>query len=284
MINPIISDPELRSSLDKEGVASTYFAGQDVIDQLKDSFDRLHPEMNEVMKTGYYFSIYGDGSAYRKAVFDTFLPLLKTHVDTIFENYKILAIIAQVKGVGSNSAVNIHQDLSVVDEDKYRSYTLWIPLENSTTENGALSFLEGSQDAVRSIRAHSIGYLFEEVEDQIHTNSKLYTTAKGDALIFDAATLHFSGINNSGKPRLSIAVSIVEKDADVEIFQYNRFKPFDGTLDRYSVPDDFWLLYEDFEKERLLPPKFGIMNGIKHGARVLPYSRNEFNTLMESRL
>lgn len=281
MIRPIVIDAELRHALDTKGVSSTYLSDPSFIDRLKNRFSELHPVMNDAMKTGYYFSIYGDGKAYRKSVFDAFHPLIKAQVDNLFENYKILAVIAQVKGVGNNSAVNIHQDLTVVDEAKYRSYTLWIPLEESTAENGALSFLEGSHEAVRSIRAHSIGYLFGEVEDQIMANSTLYPIFKGDALIFDAGTVHFSGTNNARRPRLSIAVSIVDKKADIEIFQYDKFKAFDGTLDRYRVPDDFWLLYEDFETERLLPPKFGNKNGVKECARVLPYSSSEFIRLME---
>jgi len=280
----ILRNSEISNLLDSKGVASIPFSEPTFIDSLKECFDQIHPVWNETMNTGYYFSIYGDGSDYRKQIFEVFYPILKNQLDDIFSDYKVLAIIAQVKGVGANSSVNIHQDLTVVDESKYKSYTLWIPLQDSTEKNGAISFLEGSHKVFRSIRAHTIDYLFGNAESNIYENSKQYQIAKGEALIFDAATIHFSGPNISEKPRISIAVSIVAKEAETQIFHYDRFKPFDGSLDRYTVPENFWQLYEDFSTERSAPPLFGTHKGVAHGAQVLPYAKHDFIRLYDKEL
>lgn len=262
--------------LDTKGVVRVDFCPSHTVDALREEFLALHPNWNETMKSGFYFSIFDDKVAYKKAILERMLPLIESNINGIFQNYKILTIIAQVKGVGANSEVRVHQDLTMVDESEYRSYTLWIPLEDSTSENGQLSFMEYSQNAFRGLRSHTIDYLFGNVEDYVLENSTNYPAEKGQAVIFDNATIHHSSANTSGKPRLSLAVSIIHKDAETQILHYERKKPFDGTLDCYAVPDDFWYRYENFEKERLQPPTFGHKIGVREGVQVLPYQRDAF--------
>ncbi|MDC0304005.1 phytanoyl-CoA dioxygenase family protein [Flavobacteriales bacterium] len=272
----IIRDSSIANSLNELGVAKFELAETDFIDKLHDCFEALHPERNKTMNSGYYFSIYGGGKTYHQSIYDSFLPLLTDTLNGIFQKYKVLAIIAQVKGLGDNSKVGVHQDLTVVDESKYRSCTLWIPLMDSTLENGAISFLESSHLGLRNYRCHNIEYLFDNVENFIFDNSQPYPISKGQALLFDPATLHFSGSNVSQLPRISLAVSIVDEKAPEEILYYDKKKPFDGSATRYSVPTNFWQQYEDFEAERSQPPAFGTLIGTTQGVRILPYSKNQF--------
>jgi ectoine hydroxylase-related dioxygenase (phytanoyl-CoA dioxygenase family) len=274
----IIRDSEIVNSLNELGVAQVRFTDSSHIDTFQQCFDDLHPQWNEAMKSGYYFSIFGDGKEYRQKIIDMFTPLLLPHIKKLFSNFKILTVIAQVKGVGEESEVNIHQDLTVVEESKYKSYTLWIPLVDSTVENGAISFLESSHIGLRNYRCHTVEYLFKNTEGFIRNHSQLYPIKTGKALLFDPATLHFSGSNISESPRVSIAVSIVDQDAPTEILFYDKQKPFDGLADRYSVPEDFWMMYEDFITEKNLAPSFGNLIGKRNGIQVLPYSENQFLT------
>lgn len=272
----IFVNQKTEQDLNNKGVSRVDFCSEPLIDAVKDEFVRLHPNLDETMKSGYYFSVFGESIEYRKSILEKILPLLKDSIDAIFTDYKVLAVIAQIKGVGPDSAVTVHQDLTMVDESKYSSYSLWIPLQDSTVENGPLSFLEYSQRAFRGGRSHMMDYLFENVEDFVFENSTEYLADKGQALIFDNATIHHSSLNKTNSPRFSIAVSIVSKDAEIQLLHYERDKPFDGTLDRYSVPDDFWYRYKDFAKERLLPPIFGTKVGVKDDVQVLPFDRSAF--------
>ncbi|MBI1286609.1 MAG: hypothetical protein GC178_03430 [Flavobacteriales bacterium] len=243
--------------------------------ELRAAFQRLHPELNEMMRSTYYVSMFGNGKTYYRTVHNTFHAILKPYLDQIFEHYKVPVIVAQVKGVGSSSAVNIHQDLTIVDESNYRSYVLWIPLEDSSDTNGTLSFLEGSHRVFRNYRVHTAHYMFEESEHYIIEHARKFLVEEGGALLFDPATIHFSGLNTSGKPRLSLGMEIVDSSAPLEIL-YDSPDADIGNMDIYRVPENFWLQYECFERERELPPSFGEKIGMKTGIRVHPYSHREF--------
>ncbi len=275
-MKPLIKDDAVQKNLAEKGISSIHFSSTELIDRIRKVFESLHPVQTETMTSGYYFSIFGNDREYRQALYDNILPLVAESLNSVFTDFKVLAIIGQIKGAGPNSAVTIHQDLTMVDESKYRSYTLWVPLEDSTERNGALSFLESSHLSLRNYRTHAVGYLFEAAEDFIRQNAKIYLTPKGEALIFDTATLHFSGPNQTDRSRYSLGISVVSKDAETEILHYDKFKPFDGTADRYAVPNNFWYRYDNFEKQRLLPPEFGKLIGSRIGLRVLPYTKTEF--------
>lgn len=272
----IFVSQSIENDLYSKGVTKVDLCSKETIETLKMEFQNLHPVLNETMSNGYYFSVFGESLEYREALRDRLFPIVKESIDKVFKDYKILAVIAQIKGTGEHSAVSIHQDLSMVNEPDHRSYSVWIPLQDSTDENGPLSFLEHSQDVFRGIRCHTLDYTFSNVEDYVFANSTKYLAETGQALIFDNATIHHSPINRSGSPRLSVAVSIVSKDAQTEIYHFDKKKPFHGMLDRYSVPDDFWYRYLDFATERLAPPKFGTKIGVRGGVQVLPYKREDF--------
>lgn len=231
------------------------------------------------MLDGYYVSMFGDNPEYYKQVYESFLTVLKPILDETFFEYKIPVIVAQIKGTSTQGTVNIHQDLTVVDESKYRSYVLWIPLEDSTPNNGAISFLEKSHKVFRNYRLHNSKYLFKEPEEFIKDNSIQYPIEAGQALIFDPATLHFSGANTTNHPRISLGVEIVSKDARMQILHAPKIDSDLTNADLYEVPENFWLHYQSFSTERKLPPRFGTKIKTIENVRLKPYSLAEFQSL-----
>lgn len=279
----IIRDEEVTENLSQKGVSVVNAFDPKLIDELRSTFNRLHPNWNDLMKTGYYVSMLGDSPEYYASVHNEFHNMLKEHLDGVFSNYKVPVIVAQVKGVGNQSRVVPHQDLTVVDESKYKSYVFWIPLEDSTEDNGALWFLESSHKVFRDYRIHTAHYLFDEPEEYILSHAKRYPIKTGQALLFDPATLHFSQPNVSEKPRISLGVEVVDADAELKILHDDPSSE-NGTLDVYEVPENFWLYYKNFVAERLEAPSFGTRIGHVQGFRTEPYSRQEFVERYEAAL
>lgn len=275
MKRAVFIDEAVQREYDCEGIVRLPLVTASEIDTLREKFLELHPQFTDTMNQAYYVSVFGGDAVYRRRIYDSFVLLLKPALDRIFNGYKILAVIAQVKGTSSESRVNIHQDLTVVDESKYFTCTFWIPLSDSNLNNGAIYALNRSQQVFRNFRAHTLDYQFGKVQDFILSNSKPYVAAKGEALAFDPACIHYSPPNVTAQPRLSLALSIVPAEAPVQIGYYDKEA---GTKDMevYDVPDNFWYLYNDFMKERLDRPAFGTLNGMKENAVETEYDAKEF--------
>lgn len=272
----IFHKKSLQDEFKNEGVIKVDFAPISVIQELIDAFHYFHPPNDQLMKRGYYFSIFGPGKEYMTEIKQRFYPIIKPLLDEYFEDYKVLSIILQIKGTAGNSNVGIHQDLTSVNEELYDAATLWIPLNHSIKQNGAIGFLRGSQNLFRGFRAHTADqYQFQQVEKFILKNATVFKTKLGQALIFDPATIHYSPPNKSKEPRLSIALSIVHKDAPIQLGFVDKVKD-PNTMEVYDVPDDFYYKYDDFNKERQERPFFGVLRGRTTNSIITSYPRKLF--------
>jgi len=276
MKTPLFKSLSDQNLFDKSGILRINLLDSKSIDEINDKVTKIHPELNATMAEEYYFSVFGKGKEYMQSIRDEILPIIKPFLDNIFHNYKVLTVVLQVKGTSEKSSVGLHQDLTVVDENRYHSMTVWLPLINSTLENGAIRALKGSQNTFRSYRAHTIDYFqFEEVEDYIKYNATAYKTKIGEALVFDPAVLHYSEPNRTQTPRISIAISIVNDDAPIQIGYHDK-STLEESVAIFDVPDDFFYHYNDFATERLLPPSFGTINRIEQNFFERKYKRDDF--------
>lgn len=283
MKTPLFKSLSDQNLFDESGILRINLLDSKIIDEITEKVNEIHPELNATMAEEYYFSVFGKGKEYMQSIRDEILPIIKPFLDNIFHNYKVLTVVLQVKGTSEKSSVGLHQDLTVVDENRYNSMTVWLPLINSTLDNGAIRALKGSQNTFRSYRAHTIDYFqFEEVEDYIKDNATAYKTKIGEALVFDPAVIHYSEPNRTQIPRISIAISIVNEDAPIQIGYHDKKENESVTI--FDVPDDFFYHYNDFATERLLPPSFGTINRIEQNYFERKYKREDFIKKYENHL
>lgn len=191
----------------------------------------------------------------------------KTHLDakvrgivhaklsTILEDFKALIYSAIGKGIGEKSELSLHQDWSVVDEEKDYSLSLWIPLSDSTLENGAIHFLEGSHKTHPSIRCGSVSHEYGDPETIINQMNCVEVKA-GEALIFYSRVLHYTPNNYSNQMRFAVISCLVSETA--EIVQY--YKVSDTQLEVYKMEETFYNKYDNFLEQIDQKP-----NGIKIG-------------------
>jgi ectoine hydroxylase-related dioxygenase (phytanoyl-CoA dioxygenase family) len=275
MKTPLFKSLNDQNLFDHVGILKINLLDSKSIEEIIEKVNFIHPEFNSIMAEEYYFSVFGKGNEYMKSIRQVILPIVQPYLNEIFHNYKILTVVLQIKGTSEKSSVGLHQDLTVVDENRFNSMTVWIPLMDSTLENGAIQALKGSQNTFRSYRAHTIDYYqFEEVEDYIKENSTAFKTKIGEALVFDPAVIHYSEQNRTQTPRISIAISIVNEDAPIQIGYHDKKENESVTI--FDVPDNFFYLYNDFGTERLLPPSFGTINRIEQNYFERKYNKEDF--------
>jgi ectoine hydroxylase-related dioxygenase (phytanoyl-CoA dioxygenase family) len=109
-----------------------------------------------------------------------------------------------VKLPDRNGRLRVHQDPTLVDEERFTPVNVWCPLQDIDDRNGALCILPGSHRLYRGPRATSIPPPWSPHEALIERSmTPLYLTA-GSAVLFTQATLHASRPNcprRRGSPR-----------------------------------------------------------------------------------
>ena len=152
-----------------------------------------------------------------------------------------------VKHKSRYNNVPLHLDWSVVDENKYQSYNVWIPLVDVHSENGCMGALAKSHKCQYSVRGSLINKIavFEKDEPIISSYkeqhvAKTLDMKAGQALIYDHRLAHFSHPNKTDSPRL--AVSLVMVPSEAPLFQYH-FEP-SGSISVFNLTKEFYLTYD----------------------------------------
>lgn len=181
--------------------------------------------------------------------------LVEPKLKELIDGFKAITYSAIGKGIGENSELGLHQDWSVVDEEKEYSLSMWIPLSNSNYENGAIHFLSGSHKTFPRIRCGSISHEYGDAQTIIKQMECIEVTA-GDALLFNSRILHYTPNNYSADMRFALISCIVPSKA--EIVQY--YKVNDSKIEVYKMEEDFYNKYDNFLEELDKQPK-----GVKIG-------------------
>jgi hypothetical protein len=157
-------------------------------------------------------------------------------LERLLKPHKNLGVSFLTKPTGHGGNMPIHQDWTIVDEEKFGSYTIWVPLQDVNEDNGAITVLDGSHRLHQSLRAPSLPIVISDIEEEIKTRLKTLRMRAGEAFIFNHALVHASHINTSGTDRVAVTYGLVPKKAQLYFYHLNA----DNGTDQYEVPDDFF--------------------------------------------
>ena len=99
---------------------------------------------------------------------------------------------------GTDERINPHIDGGGRGRGPGVGAIIWIALDAATPDNGCLHYGRGSH-----LVEHSKG-VFNDF-DTSSPNAVAVEVAPGDAVVHDALTVHWSGVNHSGRPRRAIS-------------------------------------------------------------------------------
>lgn len=245
--------------LNINGYFTIPFLSKDTIEKLKQIYSQ---NFNDTQTT-FYSSSFEQDFDLKKSVSDEIVSLLKEKLNTHFSDYKILGSSFLKKNPNDNNPLPLHQDWTVTDEEKYGSYTIWIPLQDTTKLNGAIRVIDGSHLVENNYRAPSIPVAFESDRDKFENYLKTLPLKAGEAFIFNQKLMHASWPNQSNEERLALTIGLVPKEASLFMLYYNKNK---NELLQYSMPDDLFIRYPDIIEQ----PKIGTFE------KSIPYTPKKF--------
>lgn len=250
----IFINNELAAELKTNGVIKIPFLNAEELGALQAFYNQAHgTDSPPTMYDGIHMTIWHSDTDYKLNIREKIKSIIEPACQRTFKNYRAISQQFIVKKKGNETTFPIHQDWSIVDETKYFSLNLWIPLHDVDETNGAMWIVKRSHHIQRKIRGG--GYLFPNyysVLEQLKPYMTSYPMKAGEALLFYHSTIHGSPANQRPEPRVVVQVSVLPESVPLQIyFQKDAQSP----LEVHQPKDDFNFYYqrirEDSEK---IPP------------------------------
>ena len=198
--------------------------------------------------------------AYKLKVKQKIDGTLVDHCAKLFKDYRILNQVFIIKKPGPETTFHIHQDWNVVDERKFPSLNIWIPLVDVNESSGAMWIIKKSHHLNTYIRgAGSIFPRYNQYIKQLSPYMTSYPMKAGEALIFYHSTIHGSPPNLSNQPRIVIAASILPKEAPLHI-HYHQVQSKHVQI--YQPGENFMFEYESLREDTIKYPPKGELKGL----------------------
>ena len=242
---PVFKNPELQTQFDKDGFVILPFLSEPAVSNLKSFFYDLHNQI----PNNFYSTTFNKSSEFKKQITTTAETFLGPKADEFFSEIKKLGSSFLCKAPGEGGKMPVHQDWTVVDESKFCSVTIWIPLVDTDEKNGAIRVLPGSHKFSSTLRSPTIPVEYAALQDEIWDAMTVLPMKAGQAFIFNHALFHASSPNTTDKERIAITYGVMPAQAQLMLYHLNE----QNKLEKYLMPDDMFQRYDNIGQR----PEFG---------------------------
>jgi ectoine hydroxylase-related dioxygenase (phytanoyl-CoA dioxygenase family) len=230
-------DPVVQRELDFLGSSKNVALEPTQVDQLVGIYESLGCDLN----AGFHADMFSKNTDYRRRVFESVRGVMAPVVARLMPDYEVRVANFIVKEIGTEtSVVGLHQDWSIVDASRHRSFNIFIPLVDVDLKNGCLHVLDGSHRTPRRGPGPFHALPKDEVDQTIWDRlMRPVPMKRGEVLIYDSRLIHASPPNRSDRKRIAIGLICTPRDARLRF--YHKEHPEQGTmLDVWPVDQDFF--------------------------------------------
>jgi ectoine hydroxylase-related dioxygenase (phytanoyl-CoA dioxygenase family) len=241
---PRLIDPQLEADLDRDGYAViAEILDADEIEQLAAVY---RASDSPIHRSPFGASILSDDLAYRDTVDREVAAVVRPKVDRFFNAYRycfanFLGKVPVTGAVPDSGVVPLHQDIALVDERKYQSLGLWIPLVDVDERNGCLSVIPGSQHLNNGPRGPGLPFPYRDLEPVLHTRTRSVPMKAGSAMVFCQKLFHTSRPNRGDAPRPAVGALLAPAEAQLYCY-YPQDTPA-TRMEVFAVDDHFYTRY-----------------------------------------
>lgn len=185
------------------------------VESLLDIFRSYHTED----PAGFYATTHLENPGLRKQISDRAMEVVMPRIEPLFENAHVLGGAFITKAPGEKGILPLHQDWNIVDEEKERSYNLWIPLVDVNQHNGTMRILEASHMKESTLRGPDIAPTLNAIPDVVDRYMKPLEMRAGEGLLYDHALWHSSPVNQSDSLRIALVLGVISEGAEMRFYQ-----------------------------------------------------------------
>ena len=253
---PVFRDPAHQEQFERDGYLILPYYNQKEIQELTELYDQIQPKQYE----GFFPSTFSQDKHYRTEADIRIRKTGERSAERYLKDVKVVCGCFIVKSPVPESAMCVHQDMTLVDESKYTGINIWIPLVDLDDENGTLEVLPGSHRIFPTYRGATIPGIYEESNDEVRKYLiKVYPKA-GEAVFFDQSIIHYSDANRSGKLRIVTNTYFTHKDATFQTCYWNKEHP--DKVELFEQNETFMTDFEQFGQNIQDRPKIGKSLGL----------------------
>ncbi|HNF47905.1 MAG TPA: phytanoyl-CoA dioxygenase family protein [Chitinophagales bacterium] len=235
----------LQQHLSVNGYFTIPFVNNEIIQQLKEIYQK---NFDDTLTPFYSTSFHPDVDL-KKRINEEVLNLIQADVEQLFSDFTILGTSFLKKKSNQENPLPLHQDWTVTDEEKYGSFTIWIPLQDTDEQNGAIRIIPGSHLIDTQLRAPSLPVSFEKDRALFDKHLQTLPLKAGEAFVFNQKLMHASFGNSSSTDRLALTIGLIPKNAPLFMLYYDKQA---RKVKRYSMPDDMFLRYPEIIDKPML--------------------------------
>lgn len=231
----IFKNIELQKKFDRDGYVVLSMIDLETVQYLS----ALYREVQPISYKGFSTTIYGADVALKKTTSSKIYEAVNQSVSSYFQDIRSLGCSFLCKTPGEDSFMPAHQDWTIVDESRFASVTIWMPLVDTNGENGGLRVLPGSHRFSSVLRSPTLPGVFTQLYQELFNETELLEVKAGEVVVFNQALIHASSANLSSSERVIATYGLVHKDAELSFFH----RANEGQVDQYAIPDDFFITY-----------------------------------------
>ena len=252
----VFCDEKLQEQFERDGYVIVDFYNAEQIKELDNLYHQLHP----VDEKGFFPSTFSQDVNYRETVNREIQRIGSKWINENLQDIKTMFGAFIVKYPGPDSAMNVHQDMTLVDERKYTGINIWCPLIDLDDENGVLQALRGSHRIVPTYRGSTVAGLYDDVQNEIQDYLEPIYLKAGQAIIFDQSIIHYSAANVSDKIRITTNIYFTHKEAEFKICYWE--KDFGNKVEVFEQDETFMTNFKQFGDNIYARPTMGKSLGL----------------------
>jgi Phytanoyl-CoA dioxygenase (PhyH) len=263
------SAPEHEAAFERDGYVLVRGLAADLVEDAA----TLFRDTSSGLGPGFHYSFQVDAPDRKALIHDQLASLFAGRLEQVLGEYEPLTCVFVSKGTGPSSEVAPHQDWSFVDEHQHTSLNAWIPLCDTSAENGALALVKRSNRLPFAIRGTYIPVAAGFSRADLGPHLTTVSMRAGDALIYDHRMIHTSEPNRSDERRTAATLNLRPKEATA--VHYVGVGTDTETLTELQVAPSFFHRYTlGSETSDALDPVFESSN---YPAREVTYSPVSFS-------
>jgi hypothetical protein len=249
---PIFIDANHQSEFNENGFVVLPFYNAEEVQELLALFNRLHPDG----VTGFYTTTFMEDVDFRNEIDQAIQRIGMRSINRYFKDYKLYCGSFIVKAPGPKSELILHQDMSLVDEQKFTGTNIWSPLVDLTPENGAIEVLKKSHRIFQTYRGASLPDIYDGCVELVKSYMEPMHLQAGEALIFDQSMIHYSPPNLSQHLRPTVNTFITHRDAKIQI-AYRDMENQPDKVELFAQADNFMTNFKNFGTDIFARPSIG---------------------------